>query len=88
MSLGAYFPMKVYVYTHDFEEGGKENPKKIHFARIPVIGECIVLSNNPNWYKVVLVLHTPYMAADADAEVWCVKITGSAARKAAGYSAS
>ncbi|MEG4839915.1 hypothetical protein [Microcoleus sp. B9-D4] len=47
-----------------------------------MVGEYIAISNSVNWYKVVLVLHTPYLTEFDEAEVWCVKTTLTAAVKA------
>ena len=73
--------MKVYLHT-------EEHTQKLELGRVPVVGEYVVASDSSTWYKVVLVLHTAYLAADADAEVWGVKIMRPAAIKASGYNVS
>ena len=81
--------MKVYLHTCDPGESEKENTQKLELGRVPVVGEYIVTSNSSTWYKVVLVLHTAYVGADAEAEVWGgVKIMRLAAIKASGYNVS
>jgi hypothetical protein len=76
--------MKVYLYPHDPDDDKKQKPQKLELGRIPVVGEYIATSNTVHWYQVVLVLHTSYIDADAEAEVWGVKTTRSAALKASG----
>ncbi|MEG4989789.1 hypothetical protein QUB08_29210 [Microcoleus sp. BR0-C5] len=76
--------MKVFLNICDPDEDEKENRKKLHFGRVPVVGEFIAISDSVDWYKVVAVLHTPYFT-QFDAEVFCVKIKRTPALKAAGY---
>lgn len=74
--------MRVSLKIRDPGEYEEENTKKLQFGRIPMVGEYIAISNSVHWYKVVLVLHTPYLTEFDEAEVWCVKTTLTAAVKA------
>jgi len=45
----------------------------LEFARIPTIGEHIALtSHDPRFFKVVLVVHTPFEDSECDAEVYAI----------------
>ena len=72
--------MKVFLNVPDADQHEKEDLEKLLFARVPVVGEFIAICNSSNRYKVVLVLHTPYLTK-YDVEVWCVKITRKEATK-------
>jgi hypothetical protein len=43
------------------------------FARIPFVGEYLALSTDSAWYKLQLVVHTPF-PCDHDAEVYAVEV--------------
>ena len=42
------------------------------FTRIPEVGEYVTLSSQSPWYKVLLVVHTPYKSG-YDAEMYVVE---------------
>lgn len=64
--------MKVYLHTRDAENFDWNNENR-EFARIPVEGECLALSSSSDWYKVQLVVHTPFNCPYY-AEVYAVKV--------------
>jgi len=78
--------IKVFLHTRDPKES-EGNNEFIEFERIPVVGEYVSLqSADTLWYKVVLVVHTPF-PCDCDAEVYAVGLDHLEAVKASGYHA-
>lgn len=60
----------IFVHLHDEGEANWEN--RYHdFGRIPVEGEY--LSIDIGWYKVELVVHTPF-SMEMSAEIYAVKV--------------
>lgn len=67
----------VFLHTYetsdgDVREGNPRNEERL-FARVPVVGEYVATSVEGAWYKVFLVVHTPFEESDFDAEVYAVK---------------
>jgi hypothetical protein len=64
--------MKVLLQTRS--EGNFDWNKEIRqFVQIPFVGEYVALTTNSAWYKVQLVVHTPF-PCDYDAEVYAVEV--------------
>jgi hypothetical protein len=63
--------MRVFLHTRDPEENEGVNDFR-GFARIPVVGDYVALPDDPRYFKVVLVVHTPF-PCDCEAEVYAVK---------------
>jgi hypothetical protein len=64
--------MKVFLQTRS--EGSFEWNKEVReFVQIPFVGEYLALSTDSAWYKVELVVHTPF-PCDYDAEVYAVEV--------------
>lgn len=63
---------KVFLHTKNSEEIDGVNEDR-EFARIPVEGEYLALSSLSDWYKVRLVVHTPFKCP-YNAEVYAVKV--------------
>lgn len=59
-----------YNWTNEFRD----------FARVPVFGEYIATSSSSEWYRVQVVVHTPF-PCDCDAEVFAVEVPHSEALK-------
>jgi len=64
--------MKVFLHTRDMGKFNWVNEIR-EFARIPIEGEYLALNSNSGWYKVQLVVHTPF-ECDCNAEVYAVKV--------------
>lgn len=64
--------MKVFLHTRNIGEFNWINELR-EFARIPVEGEYLTLSSTSDWYKIQLVVHTPF-ECDCHAEVYAVKV--------------
>ena len=64
--------MKVFLHTRDQGEFNWNNEHR-EFARIPVEGEYLTLHVTSEWYKVQLVVHTPF-ECQCNAEVYAVKV--------------
>lgn len=47
--------------------------KKFYFDRIPVEGEYITVDFESDWYKIEMVVHTPF-SDEMAAEVYAVKV--------------
>lgn len=62
----------VFLHAYDTPEGHHTN-EELSFARIPLVGEYVALSPESEWYRVYLVLHTPFEDSQFDAEVYAVK---------------
>jgi hypothetical protein len=64
--------MKVFLQTRS--EGSFEWNKELReFGQIPFVGEYLTLSTGSAWYRVELVVHTPF-PCDYDAEVYAVEV--------------
>jgi hypothetical protein len=63
--------MRVFLHTRDPEEKEGVNDFR-EFARIPVVGDYVALPDDRRYFKVVLVVHTPF-PCDCEAEVYAVK---------------
>jgi hypothetical protein len=73
--------MKVFLQTRS--EGSFEWNKEFReFVQIPFVGEYLALSTESAWYKVELVVHTPF-PCDYDAEVYAVEVDYSEITKEA-----
>jgi hypothetical protein len=44
------------------------------FGQIPHVGEYVTLHSTSEWYKVELVVHTPFEGADCMAEAYAVSV--------------
>jgi len=75
--------MKVFLHTRDPEEPEGIN-NFYEFARIPAVGEYVAISSDSPWFKVVLVVHTPF-PCDCEAEVYAVKEDHNEVMEASGY---
>jgi len=75
--------MKVFLHTRDPKESECVN-QFLEFARIPVIGEHVAISSDSPWFKVVVVVHTPF-PCDCEAEVYAVKVEHLEVIKASGF---
>ncbi|OCG81956.1 hypothetical protein LMG667_20185, partial [Xanthomonas euvesicatoria] len=64
--------MKVFLHTRSPEHRDWLNEKR-EFARIPVVGEHVAISSDGPWFKVELVVHTPF-PCEFDAEVYAVAV--------------
>jgi hypothetical protein len=64
--------IKVFLHTHDKGEANWVNVPK-EFAILPSVGEYIATSTDSDWYRVELVVHTPF-SCEYDAEVFAVKV--------------
>jgi hypothetical protein len=75
---------KCRVFLHTRNHGtDKMTNEEYDFARIPIIGELVALASvSPCWYKVQLVVHTPFERG-LDAEVYAVAVDPKAAQKQA-----
>jgi hypothetical protein len=62
--------MKVFLHTRSQQQRDWLNEPR-EFARIPDVGEYIAVSSDSPWFKVELVLHTPF-ECEFDAEVYAV----------------
>jgi len=63
---------KVFLHLHDPRQANWTN-QIYDFARIPNEGEYLTVSSDSTWYKVELIVHTPF-SKDMDAEVYAVKV--------------
>ena len=64
--------MKVFLHTRSQGTSDWENEIRT-FERIPITGEYLSLSTDSPWYRVQLVLHTPF-PCDCEAEVYAVEV--------------
>lgn len=64
--------IKVVFHTHDKGEDNW-NDESLQFATLPSVGEYVVTSVSSPWYRVELVVHTPF-PCESDAEVYAVKV--------------
>ncbi|WP_406945747.1 hypothetical protein ACJA3J_05725 [Halobacillus sp. SY10] len=64
---------KVFLHIHDEGESNWEN-LYYDFGRVPTESEFLATSNDSEWYKVELVVHTPF-SAELEAEVFAVKVS-------------
>ena len=62
----------VFVHLHDEGEANFRN-MLFDFGRVPVEGECLTVDFDSDWYKVEIVVHTPY-SSEMCAEVYAVKV--------------
>jgi len=62
--------MKVLLHTRSQQQRDWLNENR-EFARIPVVGEYVAISSDSPWFKVELVVHTPF-PCEFDAEVYAV----------------
>lgn len=62
--------MKVFLHTRSPKQRDWLNEKG-EFARIPAVGEYVAISSDSPWFKVELVVHTPF-PCEFDAEVQAV----------------
>ena len=62
--------MKVFLHTRSPKQRNWLNEKR-DFSHIPVVGEYVATSSDGPWFKVELVVHTPF-PCDFDAEVYAV----------------
>ncbi|OME07875.1 hypothetical protein BSK64_06365 [Paenibacillus odorifer] len=63
---------KVFVHVHD--AGDIEFENDYHsFSRIPVENEYFTLSHDGDWYRVELIIHTPF-DEEIEAEIYGVKV--------------
>ena len=63
--------MKVLVHTR--HEGQVEWHSRLQsFVRLPVVGEFIAEQTGSDWYRVGVVVHTPY-TEEYDAELYALK---------------
>lgn len=65
--------MKVFLHTRSQGKMDWKNESR-ELARLPVVGEFLVLDWNSPWYQVQLVVHCPFESADYEAEVYAVKV--------------
>lgn len=64
----------------------KYDSDEFEFTRIPTIGEYVALStHDPRYFKVVLVVHTPFDNAQWDAEVYVIAEDFNEVIDASGY---
>jgi hypothetical protein len=73
--------MKVFLHTRSPQQRDWLNEPR-EFARIPVLGEYVAISGDSPWFKVELVVHTPF-PCEFDAEVYAVAADHLAVLKAA-----
>ncbi len=62
--------MKVFFHTRTPQQRDWLNEER-DFARIPTVGEYVATSSGSSWFRVELVVHTPF-PCDFDAEVYAV----------------
>lgn len=62
----------VFLHLHD-EGHANWNNIYFDFERIPVVGEYVTIKSDGDWYKVEMVVHTPF-SKDMCAEVYAVKV--------------
>lgn len=62
----------VSVFVHIPDGRGNWRNERRAFARVPSIGEHLVLSDRGNWHQVRVVVHCPFEGADFDAEIYAV----------------
>ncbi|QTD40620.1 hypothetical protein [Sporosarcina sp. Te-1] len=62
----------VFLHLHD---SGQANWNNVYFdfERIPVVGEYVGIKSDGDWYKVEMVVHTPFSKGMC-AEVYAVKV--------------
>jgi len=70
---------KVFLHIHDPHQANWIN-QMYEFARIPIEGEHLTVSTDSAWYRVELVVHTPF-SDDMDAEVYAVKVDHSEVKR-------
>ncbi|WP_340394908.1 hypothetical protein [Paenibacillus sp. FSL E2-0177] len=63
---------KVFVHTHEKGDSEWEN-EYYPFSRVPVEGEFLTLASDGEWYKVEMVVHTPF-DREIHAEIYAVKV--------------
>ncbi|MER1958813.1 MAG: hypothetical protein ABS942_15625 [Solibacillus sp.] len=66
---------KVFVHLHNEGEVNWIN-EYYHFDRIPSEGEYLATEFNGDWYKVALVVHTPF-TEEMSADIYAVKVNHS-----------
>lgn len=65
------------IFLHFHNKGSKDwINKKINFDRIPVEGEYLTIEHDGEWYKVEMVVHTPF-SEEMSAEIYAVKVNHS-----------
>lgn len=62
----------VFLHLHNEGEADRLN-KYSDFVRIPVEGEYFAIEHDGEWYKVELVVHTPF-SSEMCAEIYAVKV--------------
>lgn len=66
--------MKIFLHQRNQdEEYNHKNNEVDGFARIPTVEEYIALDDSTDWYKVEIVIHTPFVS-EVKAEVYAVKV--------------
>lgn len=64
--------MKVFLHTRSHGRFDWRNEAR-DFARIPIVGEYLTRYVTSPWYKVQIVVHTPF-ECEFDAEVYAIKV--------------
>jgi hypothetical protein len=64
----------VFLHVHSPGKSDWEN-QSFNFGRVPTEGEYITIASDSEWYKVELVLHTPF-SEEMCAEVYAIKVDG------------
>lgn len=65
----------VFLHTYETPDAYSTEPTNEErlFARIPAVGEYVATSVESDWYRVYLVVHTPFEDSQFDAEVYAVR---------------
>jgi hypothetical protein len=68
---------KVYLHTKKQREINWESEFQ-QFPRVPIVGEYLEMRTESSWYRIQLVVHTPFHH-DYEAEVYAVRTINSTA---------
>ncbi|BAU27953.1 hypothetical protein DFP93_10128 [Aneurinibacillus soli] len=64
--------IKIIFHIHDRGEDNWRH-ESLEFATLPSVGEYVTTGLRSPWYRVELVVHTPF-PCESDAEVYAVKV--------------
>lgn len=70
---------RVFLHTRDLHSIDWVNEFR-EFSRVPGLNEYVALAGDSDWYRVIVVVHTPF-PCECDAEVYAVKVDQAETRR-------